>query len=124
MIQSMSFLLKQSAADLLELIVAAAAQQQSAAVTCAKGIIALVTVSGSEAAARSAMKAAKVSDCTVKNALQLTWAYDDVVRPGHADEKWFDQLLYVHAVAVRAALRKVGIAKVCEAGLFAKSAKA
>ena len=124
MIQTMSHLLKRSVADLLEFITREAAHQQSAAVNTAKGIIALVSVSGSEAEARAALKKAKVSDCTVKNAMQLVWAYDAVVTPGHASEAWFDQLLYAHAVEVRRAIAKVGIGKLCDAKLFAKSAKA
>lgn len=119
----MSFLTKRSVADLVEFIITQAAHQQSAAVNTAKGIIALVDVTGSEANARAELKKAKVSDCTVKNAMQLVWAYDAVVRPGHTDEKWFDALLYAHAVEVRRAIAKVGIVKVCEAKLFAKSAK-
>jgi hypothetical protein len=124
MIPTVASLLKQSVADLLEFITVNAELQKSAAVKTAKGIIALVDVTGSESAAREALKKARVSDCTVKNAMQLVWAYDAVVRPGHADEKWFDELLYAHAVAVRQAIAKVGIVKVCEAKLFAKSAKA
>ena len=92
--------------------------------SAAKGIIALVAVTGSETEARSVLKKAKVSDCTVKNAMQLVWCYDAVVTPGHASEAWFDQLLYAHAVEVRRAIAKVGIAKLCDAKLFAKSAKA
>lgn len=124
MILSMSTLVTKSAADLVEIVVLHAKAAQSNAVSAAKGIIALVTVTGSEEAARLALKKAKVSDCTVKNAMQLVWAYDAVVAPGHASEKWFDELLYAHAVEVRRAIAKVGIAKLCEAKLFAKSAKA
>ena len=122
-ILSMSTLLAKSAPDLVEIIVLHAAAAQSNAVSAAKGIIALVAVTGSETEARSVLKKAKVSDCTVKNAMQLVWAYDAVVAPGHASEAWFDQLLYAHAVEVRRAIAKVGIAKVCDAKLFAKSAK-
>ena len=122
-ILSMSTLLAKSAPDLVEIIVLHATAAQSHAVSCAKGIIALVAVTGSETEARSVLKKAKVSDCTVKNAMQLVWAYDAVVTPGHASEAWFDQLLYAHAVEVRRAIAKVGIAKVCDAKLFAKSAK-
>jgi hypothetical protein len=123
MIQSMSFLLKQSVADLCEQFVTAAEYQRSYAVAAAKALIALVDVTGSEKAAREAVRKAGASDCTVRNAMQLVWAYDAVVRPGHADEKWFDNLLYAHAVAVRAAIAKVGIAKLCDAKLFARDAK-
>ena len=122
-ILSMSTLLAKSAPDLVEIIVLHAAAAQSNAVSAAKGIIALVAVTGSETEARSVLKKAKVSDCTVKNAMQLVWCYDAVVTPGHASEAWFDQLLYAHAVEVRRAIAKVGIAKVCDAKLFAKSAK-
>ncbi len=110
--------------EIIAIIVSAATAAQSAAVNTAKGIIALVDLTGSEAAAKAAMKKAKISDCTVKNAMQLVWAYDEVVRPGHADEKWFDGLLAYHAIEVRRAIAKVGIVKVCEAKLFAKTAKA
>lgn len=123
MILSMSTLLTKSAPDLVEIVVLHAKAAQSNAVSAAKGIIALVAVTGSEAEARSVLKKAKVSDCTVKNAMQLVWAYDAVVTPGHASEAWFDQLLYAHAVEVRRAIAKVGIAKVVAANLFAKSAK-
>ena len=122
-ILSMSTLLAKSAPDLVEIVVLHATAAQSHAVSAAKGIIALVAVTGSETEARSVLKKAKVSDCTVKNAMQLVWAYDAVVTPGHASEAWFDQLLYAHAVEVRRAIAKVGIAKVCDAKLFAKSAK-
>ena len=122
-ILSMSTLLAKSAPDLVEIVVLHATAAQSHAVSCAKGIIALVAVTGSETEARSVLKKAKVSDCTVKNAMQLVWCYDAVVTPGHASEAWFDQLLYAHAVEVRRAIAKVGIAKVCDAKLFAKSAK-
>lgn len=120
----MSTLLTKSAPDLVEIVVLHATAAQSHAVSCAKGIIALVAVTGSETEARSVLKKAKVSDCTVKNAMQLVWCYDAVVTPGHASEAWFDQLLYAHAVEVRRAIAKVGIAKLCDAKLFAKSAKA
>lgn len=120
----MSVLLAKSAPDLVEIIVMHAAAAQSNAVSAAKGIIALIKVTGSEEVARTTLKKAKVSDCTVKNAMQLVWAYDAVVAPGHADEKWFDALLYAHAVEVRRAIAKVGVAKLCDAKLFAKSAKA
>ena len=123
-ILSMSTLLAKSAPDLVEIVVLHATAAQSHAVSCAKGIIALVAVTGSETEARSVLKKAKVSDCTVKNAMQLVWCYDAVVTPGHASEAWFDQLLYAHAVEVRRAIAKVGIAKLCDAKLFAKSAKA
>ena len=123
-ILSMSTLLAKSAPDLVEIIVLHATAAQSHAVSAAKGIIALVAVTGSETEARSVLKKAKVSDCTVKNAMQLVWCYDAVVTPGHASEAWFDQLLYAHAVEVRRAIAKVGIAKLCDAKLFAKSAKA
>ena len=123
-ILSMSTLLTKSAPDLVEIVVLHATAAQSHAVSCAKGIIALVAVTGSETEARSVLKKAKVSDCTVKNAMQLVWCYDAVVTPGHASEAWFDQLLYAHAVEVRRAIAKVGIAKLCDAKLFAKSAKA
>ena len=122
-ILSMSTLLAKSAPDLVEIVVLHATAAQSHAVSAAKGIIALVAVTGSETEARSVLKKAKVSDCTVKNAMQLVWCYDAVVTPGHASEAWFDQLLYAHAVEVRRAIAKVGIAKVCDAKLFAKSAK-
>ena len=123
-ILSMSTLLAKSAPDLVEIIVMHAAAAQSNAVSAAKGIIALIKVTGSEEVARTTLKKAKVSDCTVKNAMQLVWAYDAVVTPGHASEAWFDQLLYAHAVEVRRAIAKVGVAKLCDAKLFAKSAKA
>lgn len=123
-ILSMSTLLAKSAPDLVEIVVLHANAAQSHAVSAAKGIIALVAVTGSETEARSVLKKAKVSDCTVKNAMQLVWCYDAVVTPGHASEAWFDQLLYAHAVEVRRAIAKVGIAKLCDAKLFAKSAKA
>ena len=123
-ILSMSTLLAKSAPDLVEIVVLHATAAQSHAVSAAKGIIALVAVTGSETEARSVLKKAKVSDCTVKNAMQLVWCYDAVVTPGHASEAWFDQLLYAHAVEVRRAIAKVGIAKLCDAKLFAKSAKA
>ena len=124
-ILSMSTLLAKSAPDLVEIIVMHSAAAQSNAVSAAKGIIALVAVTGSETEARSVLKKAKVSDCTVKNAMQLVWAYDAVVTPGHASEAWFDQLLYAHAVEVRRAIAKVGgVAKLAEAKLFSKSAKA
>ena len=119
----MSTLLAKSAPDLVEIVVLHATAAQSHAVSAAKGIIALVAVTGSETEARSVLKKSKVSDCTVKNAMQLGWCYDAVVTPGHASEAWFDQLLYAHAVEVRRAIAKVGIAKVCDAKLFAKSAK-
>lgn len=122
--ESLDFLRKQSAEDLVERFVTHSEMARSAAVRAAKALIALVDVLKSEDAARKAVKKAGASDCTVKNAMQLVWAYDAVVRPGHADEKWFDELLYAHAVAVRAAIAKVGIAKVCDAKLFAKPAKA
>jgi hypothetical protein len=120
----MSTLLAKSAPDLVEIIVMHSAAAQSNAVSAAKGIIALVAVTGSEEVARATLKKAKVSDCTVKNAMQLVWAYDAVVAPGHASEAWFDQLLYAHAVEVRRAIAKVGVAKLCDGKLFAKSAKA
>ena len=120
----MSVLLAKSAPDLVEIIVMHAAAAQSNAVSAAKGIIALIKVTGSEEVARTTLKKAKVSDCTVKNAMQLVWAYDAVVTPGHASEAWFDQLLYAHAVEVRRAIAKVGVAKLCDAKLFSKSAKA
>jgi hypothetical protein len=123
-ILSMSVLLAKSAPDLVEIIVMHAAAAQSNAVSAAKGIIALIKVTGSEEVARTTLKKAKVSDCTVKNAMQLVWAYDAVVTPGHASEAWFDQLLYAHAVEVRRAIAKVGVAKLCDAKLFSKSAKA
>jgi hypothetical protein len=123
-ILSMSTLLAKSAPDLVEIIVMHSAAAQSNAVSAAKGIIALVAVTGSEEVARATLKKAKVSDCTVKNAMQLVWAYDAVVAPGHASEAWFDQLLYAHAVEVRRAIAKVGVAKLCDGKLFAKSAKA
>jgi len=124
-ILSMSTLLAKSAPDLVEIIVMHSAAAQSNAVSAAKGILALVAVTGSETEARSVLKKAKVSDCTVKNAMQLVWAYDAVVTPGHASEAWFDQLLYAHAVEVRRAIAKVGgVAKLAEAKLFSKSAKA
>lgn len=99
-------------------------EAQSQAVKAAKKLIGMIELRG-EAESRAYLKKThKVSDCTVKNAMQLVWAYDAVVAPGHADEAWFDQLLYAHAVEVRRAIAKVGIAKVVEAGLFKKSAKA
>lgn len=116
-------LLKHSTQDLIEFISSTAQTQQSSAVCCAKGIIALIACEGSEAKARATMKAAKVSDCTVKNAMQLVWAYDAVVRPGHATEAWFDQLLYVHAVEVRRAIAKVTVKKLHEWGMFNAPAK-
>ncbi len=119
----MESLLKKSVADLVELFVTTAALQQSAAVSGAKALIALIAVSGSEATARATLKKAGASDCTVKNAMQLVWAYDEVVRPGHATEEWFDALLYLHAVEVRRAIKKVGIAKLVATGLLTKPAK-
>lgn len=106
---------------------------ESAAVHAAKAIIALVDKAGSEKAARAALKKGGAAEYAVKNSLQLVWAYDDVVRPGHADEAWFDGLLYMHAVAVRRAIKvradKKGIMPgkaardMAEAGFFKRSAR-
>lgn len=123
MIHPLSFLLKQPAAELATGFVESSDRARSFAVNAAKCLIALVDVLGSEAKAREAVTAAGASESTVKNAMQLVWAYDEVVRPGHADEAWFDSLLYAHAVAVRAAVRKVGAKKLADAGLFNKAAK-
>lgn len=119
----MSVLLAQSPADLCDLIKRMAATQQSAAVTVAKAIVALITVTGSEDEARRQMKRARISDCDVRNAMQLVWCYESIVRPGHATEQWFDGLLYTHAVEIRSAIRKVGVAKLVEWDMFSKSAK-
>lgn len=106
---------------------------ESAAVHAAKAIIALVDKTGSEKTARAALKKGGAAEYAVKNSLQLVWAYDDVVRPGHADEAWFDGLLYLHAVAVRRAIKvradKKGIMpgkaarELAEAGFFRRSAR-
>ena len=106
---------------------------ESAAVHAAKAIIALVDKTGSEKTARAALKKGGAAEYAVKNSLQLVWAYDDVVRPGHADEAWFDSLLYLHAVAVRRAVKvradKKGIMpgkatrELAEAGFFRRSAR-
>ena len=106
---------------------------ESAAVHAAKAIIALVDKTGSEKTARAALKKGGAAEYAVKNSLQLVWAYDDVVRPGHADEAWFDGLLYMHAVAVRRAIKvradKRGIMpgkaarELAEAGFFKRSAR-
>ena len=106
---------------------------ESAAVHAAKAIIALVDKTGSEKTARAALKKGGAAEYAVKNSLQLVWAYDDVVRPGHADEAWFDGLLYMHAVAVRRAIKvradKKGIMpgkaarELAEAGFFRRSAR-
>ncbi len=123
MIHPLSFLLKQPAAELATGFIESSDRARSFAVNAAKCLIALVDVVGGEAAARKIVTDAGASDSTVKNAMQLVWAYDEVVRPGHADEAWFDELLYAHAVAVRGAVRKVGAKKLADAGLFAKAAK-
>ena len=106
---------------------------ESAAVHAAKAIIALVDKTGSEKTARAALKKGGAAEYAVKNSMQLVWAYDDVVRPGHADEAWFDSLLYLHAVAVRRAVKvradKKGIMpgkaarELAEAGFFRRSAR-
>ena len=106
---------------------------ESAAVHAAKAIIALVDKTGSEKTARAALKKGGAAEYAVKNSMQLVWAYDDVVRPGHADEAWFDGLLYLHAVAVRRAVKvradKKGIMpgkatrELAEAGFFRRSAR-
>lgn len=106
---------------------------ESAAVHAAKAIIALVDKTQSEKSARETLKKGGVAEYSVKNSLQLVWAYDDVVRPGHADEAWFDGLLYMHAVAVRKAIKvradKKGIMPgkaardMAEAGFFRRSAR-
>ena len=117
----MTVLLAKSVSDLVTLIVSSAATAQSAAVTCAKCIVALTKKSGSEAKARAAMKG-KVSDNTIRNAMQIAWCYDLVVE-GHATEEWFDALLYTHAVATRQAVAKVGGKQLAEWGLFKNPAK-
>lgn len=109
--------------DIVAFFVTQSTVASSAAVHAAKAIIALVDKTGSEAAARAALKAAKASESAVKNSLQLVWAYDEVVRPGHASEKWFDGLLYMHAVAVRQAIKARGVKALADAGLFNRSAK-
>ena len=122
-IRTLASLAGHSTADLVSFIKLEAASAASAATNCAKGIITLVDQLGSEAEARATMKKAKLADCTVKNAMQLVWVYDDVVRKGFASETWFDAVLYHHAVQIRRAVAKVGVDKLHENGLFEASAK-
>lgn len=88
----------------------------------AKRLIALTEKVGA-AEASSLLKKAGVAEHTVKNARQLVRVYEALVVAGHVSEEWFNDVLYMDAVAINAALAKVDAKKLAEAGVWKKSVK-
>lgn len=88
----------------------------------AKRLIALTEKVGAAEAA-TLLKKAGVAEHTVKNARQLVRVYEALVVPGHVTEKWFDDVLYLDAVAINSALAKRSAKELAEAGVWKKSVR-
>jgi len=116
---SLAALAKFSSEDLVQFVIVESAKAVSATKNAAKGIIALVDVSkASLKDAKATLRKAGLTESVLSNALPLVSVYDAVVRPGLADEAWFDTVLATWAVQIDRAIARVGAASLAEAGMF------
>lgn len=115
---SIAALAKFATDDLIQFVIVEAGKSVSATKNAAKGIIALVDLSGGLKTAKAALRKAGLSEGVIHNALPLVSVYDAVVRTSLADEAWFDTVLASWAVQIDRAIARVGAASLAEAGMF------
>jgi hypothetical protein len=94
--------------EIVVFIVAQAAAAKAAYSRAANALVALIDKVG-EAKAKSMLRKAGWKDTDLKNGMQLVRVYDAVVRPGFADQDWFNDVLFLNAVDLNRALTKVGV---------------
>lgn len=76
-----------------------------------------------EKSANAALRKAGLSQSAIGNARVITRVYAAVVEPGHATWDWLAEVQFREALAINAAIDKVGVTKLAEWGLFSRSSE-